>query len=571
MVMDPQDLQSKNNSGANPLDTANSNENASERIFDISADNISPIEEPVDSIKRSSPPPEIDLLDKKIGTFDTTPFASPIKKSTPPQTSIQTSITPRTPTPSSTTTAGLVQSRTFTPSPTSQISAQPVPMATPKIAPSSESTRSSINILAQEQSKKTSGTLTARSLQDEVTSALPANLRPREVKPQIPATPLNTPDDTSLPAKSSQSRLIIDGIATRPMQIAKPVRTYEGDVAEVMLHKRTSSASIAIAESKRQEGTESIGSENGGEPNHISKKIVMLVLALILLGSGAYGAYYLYSKSALAPTTPIAQPQKVAPGIISKDSQIVVTIDGQNTLSARQRIINEVKKIQPPNTVKEFIVATKNGIGVLTRVPAQDMITLLDINAPDILTRSLTEDWMLGVYSDSGGNQSVFVVATTNFFQNTFAGMLQWERIMADDLKQYLYPDTVEGVANESNQTKPSQSPDSLNNIDSILPSTGTTTATSSLSRQTSVHATSTPFATSSRIESVAPLKQYVTIRGKFEDRIIKNKDVRAFRIDNGEITFLYSFINNTHLVVTDKESTLIEILNRLEKQSFIR
>jgi hypothetical protein len=71
--------------------------------------------------------------------------------------------------------------------------------------------------------------------------------------------------------------------------------------------------------------------------------------------------------------------------------------------------------------------------------------------------------------------------------------------------------------------------------------------------------------------EVVQPLKQYLTIRGKFEDRIIKNKDVRAFRTDEGTILFLYSFIDNTHLVVTDKESTLAEILTRLEKQSFIR
>jgi hypothetical protein len=100
------------------------------------------------------------------------------------------------------------------------------------------------------------------------------------------------------------------------------------------------------------------------------------------------------------------------------------------------------------------------------------------------------------------------------------------------------------------------------------LPSVGTTTATST--KPTTLATTTQPTA-STTPEVVQPLKQYLTIRGKFEDRIIKNKDVRAFRTDEGTILFLYSFIDNTHLVVTDKESTLAEILTRLEKQSFIR
>lgn len=445
--MDPKDLQPQEPEVGN----------VPNQIFDISEDNISPIstddlakpsspQESSENEKRSTPPLEEELLDKKIGTFDPVPFAPPV--------------------------------------------VPPAKLTTPQ--------------------------------------------RPT---PQI-----------------------------RPI---KPIRTYEGDVAEVMSHKRTSTASIAIAESKKQQGTETLSNDKA--PNHAGKKTTMLLLGLLLLGGGAFGAYYLYSKSALAPATPITEQPKSASSIVPQNSQVTITIDSQSPLATRKYLENEIRKTQAPNTIKEIVVATKNPMGTLTRVSAQDMVKAMDINTPDILTRSLTSNWMLGVYNDPDGVKSVFVVSTTNFFQNTFAGMLQWEQVMADDLRPYLFPSTVEGVSNEQVGARVSVVTNPLDNLNSILPRTGTTTATSSTSIKNTAAATTTKPLTSSTTEIVAPLKQYVTIRGKFEDRIVKNKDVRAFRASTGEILFLYSFIDNIHLLITEKESTLAEVLSRLEKQSFIR
>ncbi|OHA17265.1 MAG: hypothetical protein A3C79_03005 [Candidatus Taylorbacteria bacterium RIFCSPHIGHO2_02_FULL_45_28] len=349
-----------------------------------------------------------------------------------------------------------------------------------------------------------------------------------------------------------------------PQNIAKPVRTYESDVAEVMSHKKISTASIAIAESQKQQGSEIISDE---VPSHIGRKITMTIVGLLLLVGGAYGAYYLYSNSALAPIIPAVQPQKATPGFIPSVDQIVITIDNQNPMSIRRHILNEISGIRTPDTIIEFIITKKDATGSLSRVSAPDIIKTFEINAPDILSRSLAESWMFGVYNDINNNKNIFIVGTTNFFQNAFAGMLQWERVMADDLRQYLYSDTIVGISN--NPTPISTTTNNmLIGIDSILPLAGTATATNT---SILILATSTNTTGSSTVEIVEPLRQYLTIRGRFEDRIIKNKDVRAFRADTGEILFLYSFIDNTHLVFTKKESTLIEILNKLEKQSFIR
>jgi hypothetical protein len=66
-------------------------------------------------------------------------------------------------------------------------------------------------------------------------------------------------------------------------------------------------------------------------------------------------------------------------------------------------------------------------------------------------------------------------------------------------------------------------------------------------------------------------IDQPVVIRGNFIDRIVQNKDVREFVTSDGKIIFLYSFIDNTKLVVTGSEATLSEILRRLEQQTYVR
>jgi hypothetical protein len=613
--MDQDDLQLQQGSAPSndaPSDVSTPNVAASNQIFDISEDNISPISsedfavkpvtsapqsasiaEPIEMEKRSTPPPEEELLDQKIGTFDATPFAPPVQRAAPSMPDVRPTSSPQAP---SAPVVGLYPTRPpqNAPAPTeikpamrptqpyrepleSQPSFQQVRPA--PISPIAPKKPAPIPPLTQT-APVTPTIQRARSLQDEISAALPANLRGVQM-PRPQAAPASAPIQTAQPIRQAQSQQQNQSAPeSAPREVIKPVRTYEGDVAEAMSHKRTSTASIAIAESKRQQQSETISNDEA--PSHAGRKIAMLIVSLLLLGGGAYGAYYLYSKSALAPVTPIVQQQKAAPSIIPSDSQSVVTISNQSPVALRQRLANEINKTQAPNTITELVLATKDAAGTLTRIPAPTMVANLDINAPDILTRSLTANWMLGVYNDPDNKKSVFVVVTTSFFQNAFAGMLQWEHVMADDLRQYLYPDSVSGISNGNEQLPVPVTENVLKNIDSILPTIGTTTATttkpvtsakatSTPKTKTAANATSTTPTASSTPEVVAPLKSYLTVQGKFEDRIVKNKDVRAFRTNTGTILFLYSFIDNTHLVVTDKESTLAEILSRLEKQSFIR
>ncbi len=391
----------------------------------------------------------------------------------------------------------------------------------------------------------------------------PIQVRAHYAPPPIPAPPIPAPpvpitsDKPSLAdalaneiAETNHTPRLSSTLTHLPQDPnLKPLRTYESDVAEAMARERASLATMTIAETRKkeverakvqtqtQDQQENAGEIQSPRPHGDgAKKAFLMILILIFIGAGVIGAYYLYSKSPLAPATPVTQEQKVAPSLVISESYAAIETDNLNVNTLKSRIEREAAKSQAPGTIKE-IIPTKTAGAQKMRVGGPEMIGLLDIPTPDILLRSLDRPMMIGVYANPAGEKSLFVVGTSVFFQNTFAGMLQWESVMADDLKYYLFPSDVRGVANvgEGGTTTPS----------SITPST-------------------TPSAD-------APVP-YLTIRGHFKDRIIKNKDVRAFEDEAGQTLFLYSFVdNNTKLVLTNKESTLTEILTRLEKARAIR
>ncbi len=301
----------------------------------------------------------------------------------------------------------------------------------------------------------------------------------------------------------------------------KALRTYETDVAEVLAHTQASRASMAIAEAKKESGQDRISNEEYEEPSHAGRKALLVILSLVLVVAGIGGAYYLYSQSALAPSTPAPQAATPAPSLIRADSQEVVLIDGLSAPVALSRLGALVNKPSSVNHITEIIPVKTTVTGQKLRVSAIEMLNQMEIAPPNPLTRSLNVQWMLGVYTDANGDNSAFVVASTNFFQNAFTGMLEWERVMADDLKQYVGGGSAAGIANVSSTT-------------------------------------------------ANPASSYA-LSGHFEDRIIMNKDVRAFVTEDGQTLFLYSFIDNTRLVIAKNESALKEIVARLENQAFIR
>jgi len=303
----------------------------------------------------------------------------------------------------------------------------------------------------------------------------------------------------------------------------KTIRTYEGDIADAIQHRQTSQASIVVAAEEKkhreeQQGNVVIVNDNDGQKNHNSwiKNTLMIVISLLLLAAGIFVAYYFYTISPLSvrqPSTVATNPSTVTiASIVTPDVQKIVDVTGQSATG----IVSQIEKESTANPLQnggilEIVLGqqattTQNGktTSVLNRVTGPEFISMMGIQPPSSLTSSLSDQWMLGIYSSSS-TTAPFIILTENFFQNAFAGMLSWEPTMPSDVSAFF-------------QIQPAQ-----------------------------------------------------WSEGSFHDKLIKNKNVREFTDNSGNVLLLYSFIDNNTLVIAQSEAALGEIITRFENQAYVR
>jgi hypothetical protein len=349
----------------------------------------------------------------------------------------------------------------------------------------------------------------------------------------------------------------------------KAIRTYESDLADALANKNTSAASIFIAENKRKdlqsrggvvppapqmpprvapsippksafpyvEGVPTAPSMSSApainipdatpqeavaprqERNFHLKQIFLTLVSLVLIGGGIFEGYVLYQKSAYSKPTP-SPTAIVLPSLIPSDKQVSLVLNGERDNQLIAAMYAELNKNSlPAGKNLELKLLDKNGEAT-TRVTGSQFIKKLSTGMPDIVQRSLTDRWMFGIYSEDGGQASSYLALTTDFFQNAFAGMLLWEDSLPDDLALLL------NYKERANRPDP-----------------GASSTTSS----------------------------YFGITGTWSDRVIRNRDVREFRSKQGDLLLLYSFINKQTLLLTTTESAFIGLLDRIEKDTYVR
>jgi hypothetical protein len=116
--------------------------------------------------------------------------------------------------------------------------------------------------------------------------------------------------------------------------------------------------------------------------------------------------------------------------------------------------------------------------------------------------RSLKDEFTAGTHAFDG-NQP-FIILTTDLYENAFAGMLAWEETLSEDLEPF-FGDAVRDVQ-----------------------------------------------------------KNDVHIGGIFQNKILKNQDVRVLTNSEGNIVLLYGFRDRKTIVITTNENTWNEVHTRL-------
>jgi len=318
----------------------------------------------------------------------------------------------------------------------------------------------------------------------------------------------------------------------------KSLRTFQSDVAEALGKNNVTVAQMAIAENVRkaegeiksfqdaQRSQESVPTPtiqpvaprtpppmtirppevitNGPEPVMHSgggKKVILFLLSLLLLSGGIFGGLYFYSKSPLANVSPKITPKGEYRGILSSDTQKKIVLGSLVDKRLEDILAYEKQSAElEPGQNSELYFVKQNDTDFLT---AEEFINLSTTRSPETVRRSLTNNFMFGFHRNTVSIEP-YIILKTEFFQNTFTGMLKWEPELHMDTKVWL--------------------------SDKTIPSSTT-----------------------------------------FVDRVIKNKDVRILRDESNAIAIMYGFLDSETLVITTNEETFLNLLDRFEKQAYIR
>lgn len=298
----------------------------------------------------------------------------------------------------------------------------------------------------------------------------------------------------------------------------KTIRTYKDDIAQAMKNKKESLVSITAAENKRRILNGKLGPYDSASKRKYLKKTSVVILSAALFVLGAGSILYFYGKSS---TEVIIEPKPKIPSIIfsEKNEEFEIT-----NLSRRQ-ILNELTAIKnntrlSTGEMKNVLITEtfvdSDGTEKARPASARDFLSAIDAKTAASFMRSLEPVFMLGIYTQD--NNQPFLILKTSFYENAFAGMLEWEKNIKDDLAPLFGSADFGAISNENSGT-------------STLP-------------------------------VAAPA---------FSDFVIKNKDARILKNSAGEIVLMYSFIDKNTIVITTNESAFREILTRMASPRVLR
>lgn len=301
----------------------------------------------------------------------------------------------------------------------------------------------------------------------------------------------------------------------------KSLRTYQGDIEEILGKTKGSMSSVVMAEQERrkkeenkvlntqildkqtqiqkeevkespiekfvntlpqQQSTDSfVYNTKPEQPQiHEGKNRLFFYTGLILIVAGiitVWTVYYLKSSN----TKVYVETEK--PLVVFSNQ-----IDLNLASTTRNNFIGQITKIIQENQIE------KNSVEYINSGDILNFLEKITPNMPGELKRSLENKYMIGIYSSNEGNRP-FIILSENDFGLSFSGMLAWEKNILSD----------------------------IGDIFSISQSSTT----------------------------------------PFEDEAYKNKDLRIVKDQNKKTVFVYSFIDKNTILITSDEKSFDAILGK--------
>jgi hypothetical protein len=281
---------------------------------------------------------------------------------------------------------------------------------------------------------------------------------------------------------------------------------------ETIRSQHISSLNIAVAENNKmmkRMTDESVQEEKKAGKNY---KIFILIIILIIAGALAFVIpYFLAQKQ-----TAIVVETDVVPdsSLIVSDTAERVNIDVLNKDRIAKTLGERVDQISILlGSIRQFYM-TEGEANLATIISSKRFLELIKARVPDAIQRTLKDQFMFGMHSYKGNQK--FLILKVGSYETTYAGMLSWESALWYDFSELFGLKIANSI---DSQGKPMVGED---------------------------------------------------VR-RFQDVVIKNKDTRAVKDENGEIVFLYSVVDKSTVILTTSSDTFKEILNRMDKMSVTR
>jgi hypothetical protein len=354
--------------------------------------------------------------------------------------------------------------------------------------------------------------------------------------------------------------------------VISPLRTYADDIKNTINDNGLSMSKIAMAEARKREAQEKIEEEVSPTSNK-NKKIIGISLGILLLAVlGVFGAWYF---AGVKKAQDIASTPLHMQSIIPYDEEFVVLLDTQERSKIVEGSNSAKKQSYDKNTAVVYIPIMQSSGTTTSPISTEKLLSLLQTRAPLAMVRSLGASFMFGLNRNTG-QTNPFLILTSDSFNQMYAGMLEWEPAMADDIGDLFFTkdDLVEtpAVASTSDAIKAV--------VSSSLTVSTSTSATSSLITAS----TSTPqtFAEQNLggqastvpemnfIEQKAFKSRYIIANSLvFKDEVLNNKDMRVLRTTSGKPLMYYTFINDKIVLIAKDFKTLDEVIKRLATSQF--
>jgi hypothetical protein len=295
---------------------------------------------------------------------------------------------------------------------------------------------------------------------------------------------------------------------------AKPVipsmRTFKDDLQTLVKVKKMSLVKAATLENDKRRGQEKVANSGGPVREKSRARVFAITFAIVVLvGLGGLAA--------LAVIT--IQGQRASDVQVADDNSFLFTeqtftlpLTGQkprdllNQLAgARQGVgltLGAITRIVP--TVNETNIET--GKESERQASTSELLNSLGTRAPQDLVKSFDDVFFMGVHTVDE-NVPIIIIPIL-LYQNAFAGMLEWEDNINEDLSPLF---------------------------------------------------SKVPYQTKGADGNISP--------NRFEDIIIRNFDVRALRDLDGSIRMLYAFPTREILIIAESPLSFVESLARLRAE----